>query len=123
MCVCVCVCVYIYIYILSLLIIKKKTLTFPFLFDSVVRWNSNADSTANSFFFFGNYNNVESSYQDVDICLYLKFPPNFMCLILQNRFLFVPVPFGSMVKFKFLAQFPVDHLSHPVMSSLIPALC
>ena len=28
-----------------------------------------------------------------------------------------------MVKFKFLAHFPVDHLAHPVMSSLVLLLC
>ena len=27
--------------------------------------------------------------------------------------------FGSMVKFQFLVQFPADHLSYPVMSSLV----
>ena len=31
----------------------------------------------------------------------------------------VHIPFGQMVKFKFLAQFPVDHLPCPVVSSLI----
>ena len=29
------------------------------------------------------------------------------------------IPFVRMLKFKFLAQFPVDHLAHPIMSSLI----
>ena len=42
-----------------------------------------------------------------------------LCLILQNLFEFVHVPFVSMIKFQFLAQFPVDHLSHSVVSSLI----
>ena len=35
-----------------------------------------------------------------------------MRLILSERFWFVRLPFGSMVKFQSLAQFPVDHLSH-----------
>ena len=39
---------------------------------------------------------------------YLKIPENFVCLILQDGFWFVHVPFGSMIKFQFLAQFPVD---------------
>ena len=29
------------------------------------------------------------------------------------------IPFVGMVKFKFLAHFPVDHLAHPVVSSLV----
>ena len=33
------------------------------------------------------------------------------------------IPFVSMVKFKFLAHLPVDHLAHPVVSSLILLLC
>ena len=40
----------------------------------------------------------------------------FKCLILQDGFWFVYVLFGCLVKFKLLAQFPVDHLSHPVVS-------
>ena len=40
-----------------------------------------------------------------------------MRLILQGRFLFVHIPFGIMVKFRFLVQFSVDHLPQPVMSS------
>ena len=36
-----------------------------------------------------------------------------------GRFCFVRIPFGRMVKFQFLAQFSVDHLPHPVISSLI----
>ena len=33
------------------------------------------------------------------------------------------IPFVHMVKFQFLAQFPVDHFAHSVMSSLILLLC
>ena len=33
-----------------------------------------------------------------------------------DRFWFVPIQFVSMVKFRSLVPFPVDHLSHPVMS-------
>ena len=35
--------------------------------------------------------------------LHLKTPENFMSLILQDGFLFVHVPFGSMFKFQLLA--------------------
>ena len=42
-----------------------------------------------------------------------------MHIILYEEFCFVQVVFGSMVKFQFLAQFPVDNLSHPFMLSLV----
>ena len=38
-----------------------------------------------------------------------------MCLILQDGFWFVHVPFVNMVEFQFLTQFPMDHLSHLVV--------
>ena len=38
-------------------------------------------------------------------------------------FWIVHVPFVRMVKFKFLAHFPVDHLVDPVVSSLVLFLC
>ena len=38
-----------------------------------------------------------------------------MCLILQDKYWFEHISFGSMVKFKFLAQFSLDHLSYPVI--------
>ena len=37
----------------------------------------------------------------------------------QGQIMVVYIPFVRMVKFKFLAQFPVDYLSHSVVSSLI----
>ena len=42
--------------------------------------------------------------------------------ILQDGFWVVLMPFGWIVKFQFLAQFQVDHLTHPVVSSLIFSL-
>ena len=42
-----------------------------------------------------------------------------MSVILQDRFWVVYIPFVRMIKFKFLAQFPVDDLAHPVLSSLV----
>ena len=36
-----------------------------------------------------------------------------MCVIFKDRFWVVHIPFVGMVKFKFLAHFPVDHLVHP----------
>ena len=33
------------------------------------------------------------------------------------------IPFVGMVKFKFLAHFPMDPVAHPVVSSLVLLLC
>ena len=46
-----------------------------------------------------------------------------LCFILLDRFWVVDIPFVPMVKFKCLAQLPVDHLAHPVISSFIILLC
>ena len=48
-----------------------------------------------------------------------KILEKFVCLIFQDGFWFVQIPFVRIVKFKLLAQFLVDHLPHPVVSSLI----
>ena len=65
------------------------------------------------------YHKICSSGWDYVICLYLEIPENFVRFNLQDGFWFVHIPFGSMVKFQFLAQFPVDHQSYLVVSSLI----
>ena len=62
---------------------------------------------------------VGSSAQDLVICLCLRIPENFMDLIVYDGFWFVHISFSSMVRFRFLAQFPVNQLSHPVMSCLM----
>ena len=51
------------------------------------------------------------------IYLYLKIPEYFIRLILEDGLGFAPVSSASMVEFQFLAQFPVDHFPHPVVSS------
>ena len=51
--------------------------------------------------------------------LFSVFSEKFMRLILQGRFWFVHIPFGSIVKFQFLTQLPVNHLPHPVVSIII----
>ena len=50
---------------------------------------------------------------------YIKISEKFVRIILQDWFQVVHIPFFRMVKFQFFAQFRVDHLSYPVMSSLI----
>ena len=51
--------------------------------------------------------------------LYLKIPEHFVRLILQDWFRVVHLPFIRMIKFKYLAQFPVDPFPHRVVSSFI----
>ena len=63
------------------------------------------------------------SNRDLVIHLYVKIPENFLRLIFLDRFWFVHIPFRSMVKIQSLAQFPVDHLSNPVMFCLVIHLC
>ena len=46
-----------------------------------------------------------------------------MRLIFLDGFWVVHIPFSRVVKFKLLAQFPVDHLLHWVVSSLVFVLC
>ena len=71
------------------------------------------------FSFLVDYHKVWSSGRDYVIRLYLKIPEQFVRIILQDRFWVVHRPFVSMVKFNFLAQLPVDHLSYPVVFRFI----
>ena len=57
------------------------------------------------------------------ICLYFKIPEKFVRLILQDEFLVLHVLLVHMDQFIFLAEFPLDHLSHPAVSSLVLVLC
>ena len=57
------------------------------------------------------------------IRLYVKVPKEFMRVIFLDRCWVVHIPFVDMVKFEFLAHLPVDHVAHPVVSSLILLLC
>ena len=96
---------------------SSKVLVLVSLFFSLVRRDNKVHYTTGSSFL--NYPKIWSSGRDHMICLYVKIPEKFVGLILQDRFWFVHVPFVRMDKSKFLAQFQVDHLSHPVVSSLI----
>ena len=71
------------------------------------------------FFFFFYFHSGWSSGWDSLIRFYLKISEKFVCLVLEDGFWAVHIPLVRKVKFKLLAQFQVDHLSHPVMSSLI----
>ena len=46
-----------------------------------------------------------------------------MCAIFKDRCWVVHIPFVGMVKFEILAHYPVNHLAHPVVSSLELLLC
>ena len=82
----------------------------------MVRWDSRVHNSAHSLFL-DVYYKVWSSRWDQVIRLYLKIPEKFVCLILQNRYWVVHIPFVRKVKFHLLAQFPVDHHTHSVIYS------
>ena len=46
-----------------------------------------------------------------------------MCLIRQDRFWILHIPFVHVVEFKFLVRFTLDHHHQPILSSLILFLC
>ena len=71
------------------------------------------------FFVVVDYYKAWSSAWDYMIRLYGRIPEKSVCIILQDIYWVVHIPFVRMVKFKFLAQFPVDHFAQPVESSLI----
>ena len=75
------------------------------------------------FFFVVDYNKIWSSGRDLVIRLDMEIPEKFVRFILLNRFWVVHIPFTRLTKLQLLAQFPVDHLAHPVMPSLMFSLC
>ena len=88
----------------SILIQRSRKSLFSHSFRFILRSAGTAKSTILQiffFFFFVDYYKVWSS----------------------GRCWVVHIPFVGMVKFKFLAQFPVDHLAYPVVSSLVLLLC
>ena len=92
-----------------------------FNFFSVVCRGSKIYNSASCIFFVvvvDDYYKIWSSGRDYMIRLYHKLLLVSLRFILQERFWVVHIPFVYMVKFKFLAHFPVDPLSHPVLSSL-----
>ena len=54
-----------------------------------------------------------------DLFVWIKILEKFVHLIFLDRFWVVHIPFVRMVKFKLLAQFPVNSCTHQVVSSLI----
>ena len=92
---------------------KVEVLTFLFTFFqfySVVNRDCEVHNSVSSLFFFLiDYYEVWSSGHG----LYVKILYEFVCLILQERCWVVHIPLVRIVKLKFPAQFPVDHLAHP----------
>ena len=89
-----------------------------FQFYFVVSRDDKVHNSASSLFLVDYYEGW-SSDRDLVIRLYLKIGEEFVCLILQDRFWVVHVPFIRMVKFQFLAQFQIDHLTYPVKLLLL----
>ena len=73
-----------------------------------------------SFFFFVVF---FFSCRDLLIYSYLEIPENCKHFIFKDGFYFVNILFVSMVKFLSFARLQTDHLSYPVMSSLVFLLC
>ena len=69
--------------------------------------------------FFIDYQKVWSSGRHWVIRLYLKMLQKFFRLILKDGLRVVHLSLVRKVKFKFLAEFSVDHFPYPVVSSLI----
>ena len=83
-------------------------------------WNGEtAKSTIWQVLFFALLSISRILWPVLDDLFYLEILATFMRLILQDRFWFKHTPFSGMVQFKFLAQFSVDHLLHPVVSCFI----
>ena len=74
-------------------------------------------------FFIVDYYKVWCSGQDYVIHLYVRVLYEFVCVILQERYCIVNIPFVRMVKFKFLVHLPVNHLAHPAVSSFLLLPC
>ena len=91
---------------------------------NLTMWSAGtAKSTILEVLFFAiDYYKVWSSSRDQVIFLHVKIRVEFVWVILQDRLWLVQIAFVRMVIFKFLAQLPMDHCKHPVMSSLI-VLC
>ena len=117
----------VYIIIIIILLLERaraRYLSFFSLSFNFTLWSAGtAKSTILQVLFFVDYYKVWSSGWDLVICLYIKIPEEFVSFILQDGFWVVHMPFVHIVKFKFLAQFPVDCLAHPVISSLILFPC
>ena len=95
---------------------------FSLSFYSVVSWDSKVHNSAGSLLFIYFLKIITRSGRLAEIggiSLHLKIPEEFVCLVLHDRCWVVHIPFVRMVKFKLLAQFPVDHLAQPVVYSLI----
>ena len=74
-------------------------------------------------FFFVDYYKILSSGRDKVIRLYNKVPQGFVSVIFYEKCWVLHIPFAGMVKYKFLEHFPLDHLAHPIVSSLVILLC
>ena len=92
-----------------------------FQFYSVGRWNSKATVPQALYFLLIIIKSGRLSEIRWLVCISKSLKK--LCFILHDRFLVVHIPFVRMVKLQFLAQFPVDHLAHPVVPCLIIFLC
>ena len=92
---------------------------------SVVSWDSKVHSLASSllllllFLFLLNVRFVLLAGISWSVCMSKS--QGSLCVSFSRKD--VHIPFASIVKSKFLAQFPVDHIAHPIVSRFILFLC
>ena len=104
---------------------SKYLFIFLHSFNFTLWFTGTAKPTRRQVFFLKKKKNTRSGLlAGIRWSLYLNPPQKkFMHLILLDGFWFAHILFGDMVKIQFLAQFPVDHLSHPFMPSLVLLYC
>ena len=107
----------------SLLARSKYVALFSLSF-SFTLWSAEMAKSTILFFFFSFF------WLSLGLVIWLKLDDPFLsqnspksCLIFQGGLWIIPIPFVRMVRLKLLSQLPVDHLAHPVVSSLILYLC
>ena len=81
-----------------------------FQFYSVVSRDSKVDNFALSFFFFLLIIISFDRLAEIRWSVFMSKSQRSLCVIFQDKCWVVHTSFDSMVKFKFLAHFPVDHL-------------
>ena len=72
-----------------------------------------------SFFFFFLITTMSDLLAGIRRSICISTSQKILCVFLCDGFWFVHIPFGNMIKFQFLAQFPMDPLPHPVMFTFV----
>ena len=87
-------------------------------YDSAVHLFSHYTTRTHRFFFFLFITTKSDRLAGIRLSVYTSKSQIILSFILPDGFRFIHIPFGCKLKCQFLTQFPVDHLSYTVMSSL-----